>query len=339
MSESVSNPNRSSNSSLRVVVGSGLMLVVLIVVVGLFVRGLGQAGPVDAPPDPLLAQEALDEARQWLNQNKPAQAESVLASALADFPEDQDLLVELGKSLSVQGKLEESYRAFERAVAIGPDSAELRDATGNVANGAGFTREALDHFTMAQHLDKTSAKYPLYLAQVQRKLDMISEAKASLLLCINLDGSIPEAWATLADIALQENALTIARQHVDRARTLDPSSVVIRLLDSRITRRENKPEQALQMILAMGESVVLSERSLIDEAALCYGLLRRPADAAELYARGVEEHPDSAPMMYEAALWYDRAGVEDAALVYAQRAARIGHEEARQLADRLATGD
>ena len=124
-----------------------------------------------------------------------------------------------------------------------------------------------------------------------------------------------------------------------RARTLDPEAVVYRLLEARITRRENNPEQALQMLLAMGHDVLLSEASLLEEAALCYGLLQRPADAAELYAQAVERLPDSAILIYETALWYDRAGIDDVALVYAQRAARIGHDEAQFLADRLSSGE
>lgn len=324
---------------MRVAIGGGLLIVVLLVVVTLFVRGLGSMGSDPSSPDPRLALGALDEARQWLEAQDPERAERVLATALVSFPEDQELLILLGETLGLQGKLEESYRAYEQAVLIGPDSAELRFTAGTLANGAGLTQQALEHFWMAQQLDKASPRYPLYLAQIQRKLGQLSEAKASLLRCVNLDEDLHQAWGTLADIALQENALTLARQHVNKARALDPTSVVYRLLDARIARRENRPEQALQMILSMGDEVVLSEKSLMDEAALCYGLLQRPGDAAELYARAVESRPESAPLLYEAALWYDRAEEDDVALVYARRAARVGHEGARALAERLASGE
>jgi tetratricopeptide (TPR) repeat protein len=337
----MSQPSSKSNgSSKRMILGMGLLFGVLVAVVSLFVRGLGQSPTTEAAPqDPAAIQGALFEAQKWLDQAKPERAEHVLAVALEKSPDDQGLLIMLGETLGMEGKNSESYRAYEQAIVIGPDSAGLRVTAGTVANASGLTQQALEHFWMAQQLDKSSAKYPLYLAQVQRKVGEIDEAKASLVRSLKLDPNLHKAWATLADIAFQENSLSLAQQHIEKARALDPEEVVYRLLEARITRRENQPERALQMLLTMGENVVLSDASLIAEAALCYGLLQRPQDAAELYAKAVELYPEDAALQYEAALWYDRAGIEDAALVYAERAARTGHEEARMLADRLASGD
>jgi len=331
----------------RVLLAASLGVAGFVGVVALLIGALtgGPAGPSEsaaAEPASVNADQVrrvLESARTYLDQGEAAKASVLLRETVARAPEDQELRTLYAESLLAEGKPGESYDQLEKAVFIGPDSAELRFFAGTVANGAGLPQQALEHYAMAQSLDPRSPKHPVYLAQIQRKVGEVDAAKASLLRAVQLDPSLHQAWATLADISLGENSTALARQHIDRARELEPDSVVYRLIEARIDRRENNPEQALRLLLALGEDEVVADPNLLNEAALCYGLLQRPEAAADLYGKAVERRPNDAETAYEAALWHQRAGVEDAAANYAERAARLGSEPAQRLLASMSTGD
>jgi tetratricopeptide (TPR) repeat protein len=330
----------------RVLLGAALGVFAVVAVVALLISALsGPPAPAPADASPAAqasadeVRRALEGARKLLDQDEAVKASVLLSATIAQAPEDQELRTLYAECLLAQGKTGEAYDQLEKAVFIGPDSAELRFFAGTVANAAGKTQQALEHYTMAQSLDPRNPKHAVYLAQIQRKLNETDAAKASLLRAVQLDPALHEAWATLAAISLDENNLGIARQHIAEARALAPGSVVYRLLEARIERRENNPEQALRLLLALGEDEVVADPSLLNEAALCYGLLRRPEAAADLYGRAVERRPNDAETAYEAALWHQRAGIDDAAAVYAERAARLGSEPAQRLLASMSNGD
>jgi type IV pilus assembly protein PilF len=327
--------------TLAMIIATGV--VVAVVGIAAIIGGLSgaapeQAGlapspaPVDAPTsDPALTQRVLDSARQYLNQQKPQQAEIVLSKGIEQAPEDQDLRIAYAETLLTLGRTREAYDQYEKAIYIGPDPADLHFTAGTVANAAGLTDRSIEHFSMAQQKDASNPNYPLNLAQIQRKIGDLDAAKASLLRAIRLDPTLAIAHGVLADIALQENSLSLARQYIDRARDLQPASVHWRLIEARIDRRENHPEDALRLILALDESTLLSDRMLLTEAGLCYGMLRKPDEAADLFSRAAERNPEDADLLYETALWHQRAGLDDAAAVYASRAARLGNAAAERL--------
>jgi len=283
---------------------------------------------------------ALREAEKLQRQGEYAVAETLLREALERHPNDRDLRVMLAETLLSQDRYREAYEQYNHAIAAGPDIPELHFAAGTVANVAGMPDRAAEHYKHAQRLARSNPKHPLYLGQIQRKLGRINEAKESLLRAANLDPSLAIAWGTLADIALGENNLSIARTHVRRAIDAAPHAVAWRIVEARILRRSNQPEQAARALMALDRATRLSDPNVLRELALCYGMLNRPGESARLYARAVEfnQKRQSASLdelLYEAALWYERAGESDVAAVYADRAARRGHEQAAKLAQRL----
>lgn len=332
----------------RVLLAASLGVAGVVGVVALLIGALtgGPAGPAEsaAATEPASVnatqiRRVLESARTYLDQGEAAKASVLLRETIARAPEDQELRTLYAESLLAEGEVRASYDQLEKAVFIGPDSAELRFFAGTVANQAGLPQQALEHYAMAQSLDPRNPKHAVYLAQIQRKVGEVDAAKASLLRAVQLDPSLHQAWATLADISLGENSTTLARQHIDRARELAPDSVVYRLIEARIDRRENNPEQALRLLLALGEDEVVADPNLLNEAALCYGLLQRPEAAADLYGKAVEARPNDAVTAYEAALWHQRAGIDDAAANYAERAARLGSEPAQRLLASMASDD
>lgn len=303
----------------------------------------GGPAPASASPAPsaLAVGEILRSAGVLLQQGEYAKAGAVLAPAVEAVPTDQDLRLAYAEALLGQREFVKSHDQFLAAIAIGPDAAQIRFDAGGVAHAAGLLEDAEEHYWHAQSLDPTDARFPLYLAQIQRKLGKIEEAKKNLLIAARLDPSLDIAWGVLADIALGENNLSIARTHIARARTLAPENLQWRIIESRIERRDNHPEKAVALLTGLTPEQRAQQPMVLREMALCCGLMEQPLEAAELYTDAVSVLPSEAPtrgeLLREAAVWYERAGMIDEAIVYASRAAREGDAEADRLLDRLET--
>lgn len=306
----------------------------------LVMRALAPPGDAVATPalhgaDPLRVNDALKSARDWLDHQQPDKAVRIVQAVLEESPGERDALTLLAEAMLAKGDLKSAYQAYERAIAVGEPLAALHFSAGVVASELGRVEQAEQHFQLAQSLDPTNPQYPLYLAAVQRKLDKLDAAKVALLRAARLKPELAEAWGQLADIALQENKLAIARQHIRRAREAQPDSIVWRLVEARILRRDNQPAESARLLAALPEGERLGNPAVLEELARCYGMMGRPGEAASLYANAVERKPDDADLLYETAAWYERAGVVDAASAYASRGARLGDERCKGLLERL----
>jgi tetratricopeptide (TPR) repeat protein len=187
---------------------------------------------------------------------------------------------------------------------------------------------------MAQAADKTTPTYPLYLALIQVKLEQIPEAKKNLLLAATLDPDQAVAWGTLADLWLRESSVDLCLQHIARARELQPEYTPWRLIEARALKRKGDARAALELLVPLDPSERRQEHvlRLIGE---CYGMLKRPADAAAAYADAATADPTNGGLAYETALWFERAGDTTHALEWADRARMLGHAEAAELVTKL----
>lgn len=315
-----------------------VLSVALIVGVGLAVRAAlvpatanGASGG-SAKPDSVDA--VLNAAATYIKQNEAGKAEAILREAIAQWVEEQALYLSYGELLVMLKRPKEAYEQYEKALAIGPRHAEIEFTAGTVANMAGKTDRAVEHYSMAQAGDPRNPMIPLYLAQVQVKRDELAEAKKNLLLSGKLDPDRAIVWGTLAEISLRENKADLAIQHAARARELEPGSVMWRLIDAKAKKRLNKPEEALQVLIGLSDAEK-REPGVMSTMAECFGLLRRPGDAADLYASASDSDPANVDWAVQAGLWLEKADRKDAARRYAQRAAMLGSEEARTLLARL----
>ncbi|MBC7771041.1 MAG: hypothetical protein H7210_00965, partial [Pyrinomonadaceae bacterium] len=169
-----------------------------------------------------------------------------------------------------------------------------------------------------------------YLGMVQLRLNKESAAQASLVRAVTLDPSQSVAWGTLAELSLQNNQLGLALQHIEKARTFDPETPRWRIVQARTLKRRGDKgdvELAAQLLLAMDKSEQLRSES-ISVLAECFGMLRRPLEAAALYAEASRLKPDDSESAYQAALWYQRGGNAEQALRYAKAAAALRHAQA-----------
>lgn len=279
--------------------------------------------------------EMLSAAREHLRADDLEKAELLLRDASVRAPDDYEIWSLLGETLLSRGRTREAYEAYAHAAAAPGAPVELEFNAGTVANTAGLVDEALAHYERASAREPGDARFALYLAQIQRKTGDLAAAKASLVRAVNLRPDLALAWGVLADIALQENNLPVARQHIARARELEPDSTQWRLIEARVLKRQNDPEAAARLLLALPEDRLLTDPAAVDEAATALAMLKRVDEAASLCLRAADRLPQNAEVNYRAAMMLRRAGRDADALVLAQVAAGLGSEPAKALAAEL----
>jgi predicted Zn-dependent protease len=307
--------------------------------------GAGRAGAAAA------VGAGLDAAAKYQGEGKFAEAGAILAKLAETDPTDRAVRVAYAQALMGQKQFDAGYQQYEAALALMPagttekiakgedaEAAKLHFEAGTCANMAGKLGRAEEHYSMAQTADRKEPRYPLYLAMVQLKKggkDGESAATASLMRAVHLNPELGEAWGTLAEIALRNDQLNIAEQHLEKARRLQPDSVRWRMVEARVLNRRGQAEQAAALLTALRDEQ-RHEPAVLGVLAESYGLMRRPADAAAMYAKAFAAvTPPNAELAYQAALWFERASNGGEAAKFARSAAVLGHKDAAETAQRL----
>lgn len=331
---------QSKNAAILVILGLALLGVVVggawALKVALTAPTAQSAGSQQAAaPAPESLDQALMAAREYIRQNKAGSAIAILQAAAEKWPHEQAVRLLYGEALLSVGRGLDAYEQYDQAIHIGPDNPEYRHVAGTIAGAIGRLNEAEMHYLAAQQMDRSNPKYPLYLAQVQRKQGMVDEARANLVLATNLDPTLGVAWASLAAIALDENRPSVALGYIKRAREVEPERLEWRLMEARALLRENRPEQAAELLLAVPAAERLRSPAALKELGSALGLLGRTSEAAAMYVEAVSANPDDPEIAYEAALWLERDGQKGRAATFASHAAAKGFGPARALAERL----
>ena len=307
--------------------------VVLLYRSGSLTPGDAAAAPAKAPASAALT-AVLDSARKLMGQSEWAKAETVLRRAAMQFPDQQEIRTAMAETLLAQDRPKDAYEQYEKALAIGPREPKLEFTAGQVASKAGLTDRAEEHFSMAQTADPTNPATPLMLGMVQRKLGKLETAKANLLRAANMDPDNAYAWGTLADIALGENHLDLALQHVEKARKLQPESKDWRLIQARALKRKGEPADALRLLTSLDPSQ-RREVTVARMIAECFSMLGRHSEAASALADAALADAMNPDIAYEAATAFDRAGNRTRALEFATQAQILGSKPAAAMLARL----
>lgn len=323
--------------------GAGVIVLVLAVGAGVFLWW-PVAGPRDASGEPTgtggarLRGENLDAvlttAKGAIDRGEFERARVILEGALAERPDEQSLHLLHAEALAGLRLLEESYAAYERALACGPRTGDLEFAAGTLASSIGRLDRAEEHYMAAQASMRTDYRPSLFLAQTQLKLRKVEEAKANLLIAGRMEPRAAVVWGTLAQVALDENKPSLAQQHAARARELEPRVTLWRLLEARAYRRQGEPEQALLLLTAL-EPAEQRLRPVLTLIGECFALLGRPEESAARYAAASDAAPDDGPLALETALWFERTGERAKALRYAEHARMLAVPEAAPVVERL----
>ena len=291
-----------------------------------------ETGEGVAPPE--TAGVLTEAARTRLNAGQHAEAEKMLRSGVETYPQDQTLRAMLAESLMAQNKDAEALDAYKAAIAMG-ENASYRDLAASLANRMGLFEEAANQWALAQKADPSNPKYPLYGAQVLRKLNRQDEARVKLVTATKLDDTLHQAWAGLAGIALDANNLAPALQHIQRARRLAPTDQLYITLESKVRRRLGQGQRAAELLLTIDERRRLADPELLRELALCYGMIQETDRAVDMYQRASERNPNNADIHFELALWAQRVGDLELAMAASARARELGDLRAEALLDQL----
>lgn len=269
----------------------------------------------------------LSTVQQLIKEGQPSAAETVLSKAVRQFPADQDLRLSYGDLLMTGQRWSEAYDQYVGAIEIGPVPAPVEFSAGTLASMTDRPTLAAAHFAAAMRLDPGEPNYPMYLASTQLKLNQTNEAKASLAIAARMAPDRVQIWGMLAQIALTENKLEIAAQHIEKARRIQPTAPAWTLMDARIRKRRGEPEDALALLHTLPQQE-MDQPATMALLAECYGMLGRPAEAASRYVDAAERNPEDADLAFESALWLQRAGEGAEAVRWARRAAGLGHPRA-----------
>ena len=278
-------------------------------------------------------QTALEAAAEYASQNEFEKARVILAEAIGAASEDQELRLAHAEALLSLGETGEAYGEYEAALAIGPRTAAIEFQAGTLANVIGRPGRAIEHYQAAQTKDPTDPQIPLFLGSVLRSEGRNDEAKAALLRAVALDVADPAAWASLAQVALDENNATLAIEHARKARAIAPDEIAWRLIEARALNRIGEPAQAA--LLLSSDGGVLMTADVLETLSRSYGMLGRPEAAAETYLAAAGQDPTNPLWKYQAALWLERAGDAEGALTQARHASMLGHEDAGAMVERL----
>jgi predicted Zn-dependent protease len=359
-----SRPAPAERSSNRPLVAAVLVLGAAVLVIGGIALRSAMRGPSPAVANDQHAKEAssaalqagLEAAAKYQRDNQFAQAVTILSKLAESNPQDQSVHRAYGQALIGLKEYKQAYEQYEAAVSLIPAgatkqiaqgadsaSAQLHFEAGTCAMLAGQIDRAIEHYSMAQTADPREPKYPLYLAMVQVRKgepEADSAATANLLRAAKLNPDLAEAWGTLAELELRKDQRDLASQHITEARKLQPAVAKWRLVEAKILNRKGEPEQAAALLLALDESQRYQAGVLTVLGESC-GLMRKPADAAKMYAdafsassNGADGQPN-AEFAYQAALWSERAGDKAEAAKFATTASMLGHADAKGLAERL----
>jgi len=341
--------------------GMAAGLVVVAIMVGKSVVGSTPTGVSAAQPRATVAESVeagLEAAATYMRQKQFPEASAILGRLTERSPTDQGVRVAYAQSLLGEQKFGPAYEQYEAAIALmgvpamkpspgmdsttksgavvrNPVGAQLHFEAGTCANMAGKPERAVEHYWMAQVLDPAEARYPLFLGMMQIKTGDTQAANASLLRAAKLKPDLAEAWGTMAELAVQQNRLGLAEQHLQKARMLQPEVARWRIVEARVANRQGDPERAAKLLLALDEGT-RNGKAVLALLSESFGLLSRPDDAARAWAGATKVYPADAEVFYQAALWSQRAKQPDAAAGFARTAARLGSVEAKAMVEQLA---
>lgn len=283
-----------------------------------------------------VVEAVLDGARGALRRGRAGAAVALLEETLARLPNEGELWLLLADARFSVGDAAGAYEAMSRGIVLSDvEAGEMRFSAALYALEAGLREEARVELRMAERLEPGVAKYPLHVAMIDQRDGRVDAARAAAVRATRLDPALHQGWGILGQIALDEGRHSVALGYVGRARELAPGALVYAVLESRILRRENRPEEAAEVLLSLDEGVLYGDAVVVGDLALCFVMLGDRRRAAGVYERGARVHEGDASLALEAAKLYAGLGDVERARELAVVAMSRGSEEAAGLIRRL----
>jgi tetratricopeptide (TPR) repeat protein len=208
---------------------------------------VASALPGEPPPHPaqstndlnatLVAQ--MNQANQFLSQDKPQEALQVLQTAVRDNPEDEDIHYNLGIALARLGRNQEAIKEYEEALRLFPDYAEAHNNLGNVLMRTQQRGEALKHFEQAVKITPDYASAWNNSGTALEQLGRTNEAQEHFQKAVQLDTNYWQAHYNLATSLLSQNRFPEAQTEFATVLRLQPNFAPAQREMERITAKAN----------------------------------------------------------------------------------------------------
>ncbi len=212
--------------------------------------GLGQAGPPQTRMRALLALAASDGAQEdelfrfWLNDewiDVDLRTQTVVLPEPDPYSDEVADLIREGLIAQRIGDTDTAIVAFRRALELEPNARDACNNLGYIYVQQGNAEEGIKMFARALEIDPNYPMARLNLAALQIEADELEAARTTLDPLAQLDALDAQDAANyqclLADIAIQEDRLDDAQDHLDRAQKADPDSEVVAHMKQQLSRQ------------------------------------------------------------------------------------------------------
>jgi len=165
---------------------------------------------------------ALERGRLFEARGQAARAVRSYTRALAEHPEDVDLMMRLGAAQVSAGLVEEAQATLAGVLTQRRDSPEAIHFMGRVDYARGDLSRALERFARAVQLDPGRSEYHLWLARVSLDRNDLGKANEEISLALERDGSLGDAFWVRGRIRLRAGMVQDAIVDLTRALELAP---------------------------------------------------------------------------------------------------------------------
>jgi len=231
----------------------------------------------EANPDDLRLATLLGEC--YAREGRPAQAIALMGPLEPQHPEDLDLAWALGQALIQAGRLADGLPAIEK-VAAARGSAEAWLLAGNTALQLDYFERAKEDADAAARINPRLLGLYTLQGRVLQSLNDNEGAIAVLRKAVAADDKDFDAQVTLGAVLNAERDVAGAREHVERALRLRPTSSLARFEMARIERAEGKLDAAVKDMEAVERTDPKWLQLHVELAALYYRV-QRPEDGAK----------------------------------------------------------
>ncbi|MES2263514.1 MAG: XrtA/PEP-CTERM system TPR-repeat protein PrsT [Pseudomonadota bacterium] len=252
-----------------------------------------------------------------LRKGKPDDA-LYLLSPLADrYPDDVELLSDMGDAYMRKRQFAKATEYFQKAADLAPDVAPLHAALGASQFGMGDSRRAIAELERATSLDAKAPRPATMLVLMQMRAREFGKALATVQALEKQDNN-PALQNLKGGVMLASADLPGARTAFEAALKLDAGYLPALENLAQLDLLQHQPEQArsrLEAALARDQK----NAALMTALAKLATAQGKPAEAMRWLERAHRDNPDALPPALLLATYYVRAGEKQKALTLAQK--------------------
>jgi tetratricopeptide (TPR) repeat protein len=181
----------------------------------------------------------------YLQIDQPAQAEKYLEKAAQVYPDDAEIINNLGVALRNQGKISHAIPCYQRAVQIKPDYYQAFNNLGGALFETGQPVLAVTFYKKSLALNPCNPQAHYNLGNALRLLGFTTDAIAAYEEALRLHKAYPDALTNLGLAFAEQGQFEKAQELCKQALAIDPHNMRALNNYGNVLREIGKPEDAL----------------------------------------------------------------------------------------------